>query len=251
MKYLIYLRVSTDKQDTETQRRIALESLNRLHPDGNYKHVVFDEGDLSSQVKYLKRPQLQKMLQAVSAGDIVVVYMLDRLSRDTIEMVTAHREITRKGATVLSLTGEHTDEFTITIMGAIAQKNRELIQLKTKDKLQTKKKNGERYSRFLPHGYAMHETKLVPIRVGNDVIMKRGILVPLHEEQQSLQMMQDLRARGLSYQQIADSLDDAGYKNREGKPFQRMTVYRILRRTSNSTPTNQLQPAELSRSSLQ
>ncbi len=251
MKYLIYLRVSTDKQDTETQRRLALEHLNRLHPDGNYKHVIFDEGDLSSQVKYLKRPQLQKMLQSVSAGDVVVVYMLDRLSRDTIEMVTAHREITRKGATVLSITGEHSDEFTITIMGAIAQRTRELIQIKTKDKLQTKKKNGERYSRVLPYGYSMHETKMVPIRMGNDIVLKRGILVPLHEEQQGLGLMQSLFQQGYSYQKIADELTSRGYMNREGKPFLKMTVYRILRRTNAAKSSSQLHPAELSSSSHQ
>lgn len=241
MKYLIYLRVSTDKQDTETQLRIAIEYLNRLYPTGNYKHLVFDEGDLSSQVKYMQRPQLQKMLESVETGDIVIVYMLDRLARDTIEMVTAHRDITKKGAAVLSLTGEHTDEFTITIMGAIAQKNREFIQLKTKDKLETKKKNGQRYSRFLPYGYGLHETKLVPIRVGNEIIMKRGVLVPIYEEQQVLARMMELSAEGMSLGQIAQTLTQLGCMNREGKPFQKMSIYRILSRIEQAKSSDQLQ----------
>ncbi len=230
MKYLIYSRVSSDKQDTETQIRLAKEYLERLHPDGNYKSIVFDEGDLSSQVDYMKRPQLQKMLESVKPGDVVVVYLLDRLARDIIEMVTAHRCIIGKGASVLSLKGEHTDEFTITIMGAVAQKNREFIQIKTKDKLETKKKNGERHSRFLPYGQALHETKLVPIRVGNEVVLKRGILVPVYEEQQVLAEMYRLADMGMSYQKIANELTRLGYKNREGKPFHKMSIYRILSR---------------------
>ncbi len=52
MTYRIYLRVSTDKQDTETQLRLANEYLQRLHPKGDYKHVVYDEGDLTSQTHY-------------------------------------------------------------------------------------------------------------------------------------------------------------------------------------------------------
>ncbi len=240
MKYLIYLRVSTDKQDTETQLRIATEHLKRIHPNGDYKYIVFDEGDLSSQVKYTKRPQLQKMLETVQRGDIVVVYMLDRLARDTIEMVTAHREITKKGATVLSLTGEHSDEFSITIMGAIAQKNREIIQLRTKDKLETKKKNGERYSRFLPYGYALHETKLVPIRVGDEIVMKRGVLVPIYEEQQVLSRMYQLAEEGMNHSQIARTLTELGYKNREGNPFQKMSIYRILSRKAHTTSSDQV-----------
>ncbi len=241
MKYLIYARVSTDKQDTETQLRLCKEYLDRMYPKNDYQCVVFDEGDLSTQVKYSKRPQLQNMLQAVKQGDVVIVYMLDRLARDTIEMVLAHREITKKGATVLSLIGEHTDEFTITIMGAIAQKNRELIQLKTKDKLETKKKNGERYSRFLPYGYGLHETKLIPIKVGNDVVMKRGILVPIYEEQQVLSHMSGLFETGMGYAQIARTLNDLGYKNREGRPFQKMSIYRILSRIEQ---TKSLGPAQ-------
>lgn len=241
MKYLIYARVSTDKQDTETQIRIATEYVNRKHPNKDCKFIVFDEGDLSSQVKYFKRPQLQRMLESVNEGDIVIVYMLDRLARDTIEMVQAHREITKKKATVISLTGEHTDEFSITIMGAIAQKQREFIQLKTKDKLQTKKLNGQRYSGRLPYGYGMHETKLVPIKVGDEIVMKRGVLVPIYEEQQALAKMKEFAAMGMGYGRIAKALAELGYKNREGKTFQKMSILRILSRITSSTSSDQPQ----------
>jgi len=241
MRYLIYVRVSTDEQDNETQLRIAKEYLNRIHPKGDYECIIFDEGDLSTGVKYTKRPQLQKMLEAVRNDDVVIVYTLDRLARDIIEMVTAHRDITRKGATVYSLTGEHSDEFSITIMAAIAQQTRKFIRLKTKDKLQTKKQKGERYSRFLPYGYGLHETKLVPIKVGNEIVMKRGVLVPVYEEQQVLSRMYQFSAEGMSHSQIATALKHLGYMNREGKPFQKMSIYRILSRTEQTKSSDQLQ----------
>ncbi len=231
MKHLIYARVSTDKQDTETQIRIALEKLTETFGDTPYEYVIYDEGDLSSTIHIEKRPKLQEMLSDVRKDDIVVVYMLDRLARDVIEMVSIWRKINKKEAFTYSLTGEHTDELTITIMGAIAQKNRETIQLRTKDKLTTKRKNGERYSIIMPYGYTMHETKLVPIRVGNEIVMKPGILVPIYQEQITLNKMKELFAAGKSYQQIVDTLTDQGYMNRVGKPFQRNSIYRILAQT--------------------
>ncbi len=241
MRYLIYARVSTDKQDTATQIRLAKERLEVLHPDAKYDYMIFDEGDLSSQKAYMKRPQLQAMLNTVKAGDVVIVYMLDRLARDTIEMVTAWRHVNKNNATVLSLCGEDTSELVITIMGAIAQDQRRLIQLKTKDKLETKRKKGERYSRFLPYGYAMHETKLVPIRDGDQIVMKRGILVPLYEEQQVIKIMKQLSEEGLGYQEIANELSRQGFRNREGNEFHKMSVYRILKKV---TATCEDQPLE-------
>lgn len=242
MKYLIYSRVSTNKQDTETQKRLCLEYLDRKHPNKDFIYTLFDEGDLTSQLPMKKRPELMRMLDQVSKGCTVLVYELDRLARDVLEQVTIYRMITReKNAFVFSLNDPSCDEMTVTIMGAIAQKQRERIQAKTKDKLATKKKKGERYSRFLPYGFAMHETKLVPIRVGDEIVMKRGILIPVFEEQSAIAVMQELFAEGMSYQNIATALTDRGYKNREGRPFQKMSIYRILSRIKQTMSSDQLQ----------
>lgn len=242
MKYLIYSRVSTNKQDTETQKRLCVEYLQRKHPLGDYSFTIYDEGDLTSQLPMKKRPVLMQMLEEIKVGNTVLVYELDRLARDVLEQVIIYRIITRdKKSLVYSLNDPSCDEMTVTIMGAIAQKQRERIQGKTRDKLATKRNKGERYSRYLPYGYGLHETKLVPIKVGNEIVMKRGILVPIYEEQEALKLMNQLSAEGMSYSQIANSLTTLGYMNREGKPFQKMSIYRILSRKEQSTSSDQLQ----------
>lgn len=242
MKYLIYSRVSTNKQETETQIRLCLDFLKYKHPNGDYSYKLYDEGGLTSQLPMKKRPELMKMLDEIEVGSTVLVYELDRLARDVLEQVAIYRIITRdKKSKVHSLNDVSCDELTVTIMGAIAQRQRERIQGKTKDKLETKRKKGERYSRFLPYGYGLHETKLVPIKVGNDIVMKRGILVPIHEEQEVLKKINELSAQGLSYAGITEALTLLGYKNREGNPFQKMTIYRILARKEISTCLSQPQ----------
>jgi len=245
MKYLIYLRVSTEEQDVETQKQMCMDKIQNIHPDGRYKVKLFTDHAVSSGVQMDKRTELQNMLHEVKKGDTVIVYKLDRLSRDVIEMVTIHRLIVKTlGAHVISLNDPYSDEFSVGLMGLIAQKERDTIKLRTKDKLANKKFKGERYSRFLPYGFAMHETKTVGIKVNGEIIQKRGILIPLHHEQQAIVLMLQMHENGYSYQEICKSLTLLGYKNREEKPFQKMTVYRILERSKKATLPDQLQEAK-------
>ncbi len=228
MRYLIYTRVSTGKQDTETQIRLCLEYLKSKHFNTTYAYEIFDEGDLTSTLPMHKRPQLVKMLDSVTKDDIILVYELDRLARDVLEQVMIYRVITRQKMASLHSLNDNCDELTITIMGAIAQKQRERTQAKTKEKLNTKRLKGERYSRHLPYGYKMHETHKVPIRVGNEIVYKLGVLVRCPEEEKALQLMQECLDMGMSYGTIANYINDQGYKNRLGNPWHKSSVHHLL-----------------------
>ena len=242
MKYLVYLRVSTEEQDVETQMQMCKDRMHSIHPNGKYSAEYFIDPDMSSGVALERRVELQRLLSSIKKGDTVLVYKLDRLSRDIIEMVTIYRLIVNKlAAHVISLNDPYSDEFSVGLMGLIAQKERDTIRMRTRDKLSNKKKKGERYSRYLPYGYGMHETKLVPIKVGKEVVLKRGVLVPIVEEQRALVLMRELSAEGKSYQSIATLLTQLGYMNREGKPFQKMSIYRILSRKEDAMSLDQPQ----------
>lgn len=231
MRYLVYLRVSTGEQDTEMQVELCRDYIKKNNPSGDYTIEFFNEQSMSSGVDYKKRVELQKMLSSIKKGDIVLVYKLDRLSRDIIEMVTIYRLIVRTlDAKVVSLNDPYSDEFTVGLMGLLAQKERDTTRIRVKDGLGNKKKKGQRYSGKLPYGYGMHETKLIPIRKGKEIVMKRGVLVPIDEEQRAISLMQKLAAEGKSYQDIATTLTLLGYKNREEGSFHKMTVWRVLDR---------------------
>jgi len=231
MKYLVYLRVSTDEQETEMQMELCKEYARKNNPAGDYTIEFFNDQSMSSGVEYKKRTELQKMLSSIKKGDTVLVYKLDRLSRDIIEMVTIYRLIVRTlEAKVVSLNDPYSDEFTVGLMGLLAQKERDTTRIRVKDGLGNKKNKGQRYSGKLPYGYGMHETKLVPIRKGKEIVMKRGVLVPIAEEQKVIALMEKLAAEGRSYQDIATTLTLWGHKSREETPFHKMTVWRILQR---------------------
>lgn len=77
-KAAVYMRVSTDQQDCDSQRA-AIEEWLRLHPQDEVRWFT-DEGISGAS---LKRPGLQALLQATADGqfDTVVCFRLDRISR--------------------------------------------------------------------------------------------------------------------------------------------------------------------------
>ena len=240
MKYLIYLRVSTDQQDTETQLDHSLRFIKQKDRT-DFKYEVFKD-KISSKKELFNREGGKLMLAALQRGDIIVSIRLDRISRKLYETTQLIDFLDKAGAEIMLVDQPGiTNKIMLGIYAGMAEEEVKLLRQRVREKLQTKKNRGERYSRFLPYGYAMHETKLVPIRIGNEIVYKRGILVPLHEEQVILSEMQKLESYGLSHHQIAKELDRQGYKNREGKPFQKMSIYRILSRTKPSMSKDQFQ----------
>ncbi len=240
LKYLVYVRVSTDKQDVEMQETAIFNYLKARHPDNKFKYELFSDPETSSGLPMAKRLGLTRMLENITKGTLVITYALDRLSRDIIEAVLIWRQVQKVGSDIYSTTEGFFDEFKLNIMASVAQKVRTDIRRKTKDGLKNKKQRNERYSRYLPYGYKMHETHLVPIRVGRDIVYKPGVLVPVEEEQKILSLMLEYFQAGLSYHQIAKALTLLGYMNREGKPFQKMSIYRILLKRGHSRSDDQL-----------
>ena len=70
----IYLRVSTDEQDLARQESI----LNNAYAAGYYIAGVYREKASGARID---RPQLQRMLEDLQPGDVVVAERIDRISR--------------------------------------------------------------------------------------------------------------------------------------------------------------------------
>ncbi|MFP3365933.1 recombinase family protein, partial [Pseudoalteromonas sp. SIMBA_148] len=76
---IAYLRVSTEDQNTETQRATI---------GGRYQvERWFADEATSGAIKAQDRTELSKLIQYVREGDTVVVYAIDRLGRDTIDVL--------------------------------------------------------------------------------------------------------------------------------------------------------------------
>jgi len=55
------------------------------------------------------RPRLRELTSAFSAGDVVIIPSVDRLSRDTTDLLVIAREMQRAGAGIRSLAGPFLD----------------------------------------------------------------------------------------------------------------------------------------------
>lgn len=147
MKYAVYCRVSTEEQTLDQQRIPCVE---RCEREG-WEYQVFEEKISGAKES---RTQLDLMMQAVRAREFdgVMVYKLDRLGRSLKHLLQIIEELNNKGIAFLSLsegfdTMTPMGRFGVSIMGALAQMEREMISERTKIKLDYLKKKGVRLGR--------------------------------------------------------------------------------------------------------
>ena len=137
-----YARVSTLDQNPQSQT-------DALKAAGCDKIITEKVSGASSS-----RPQLDKLLKGLGAGDILVVVRLDRLGRSLPHLIDVVRELEGQGAGLLSLT-EAIDTTTaggrliFHLMGALAEFERALIIERTQAGLLAARKRGVRVGRPL------------------------------------------------------------------------------------------------------
>lgn len=135
-----YARVSTKQQNLQLQ----LDALKGFGCD-----KVFTDKTSSQNTK---RKGLKEALDYVRRGDTLVVWKLDRLCRSTKELIDISYELDSKEVTLISLT-EQIDTSSpagrmyFTVLGAIAQMERELIQERIIAGMASAKKRGRKAGR--------------------------------------------------------------------------------------------------------
>ena len=146
-----YARVSTQGQTLESQ----LEELGKADCSKIYSEKI-------SGAK-CDRPELQRLLKALEPGAVVVVTRLDRLARSTIDLLTTIKQIADKGCLFKSLADPWADTTTpggrlmLTVLGGLAEFERELIKARTTEGRERAKRSGIRMGRkpiLSPHQVA-------------------------------------------------------------------------------------------------
>ena len=126
MALLGYARVSTLQQDLAIQ-------VDRLEAEGVRPDRIFTD---KASGKHDKRDGLQRLLVRAERGDVVLVTKLDRLGRNTVDMITIIQEWSDKGVIVRFLDDHLSNdgpmgEMVITILAAVAQAERARIMERT------------------------------------------------------------------------------------------------------------------------
>lgn len=131
-----YIRVSTADQNTERQ----LEGIELDKDFTDYKSG-----------KDTDRPKLAMALNYVREGDTLVVHSMDRLARNTEDMLRLVRELTERGVSIEFIKerltfradgNNHMDKLMLTMLGAFAELERNLMRERQREGIAIAKKNG-------------------------------------------------------------------------------------------------------------
>lgn len=222
MKYVIYLRVSTDQQresglGIEAQRQMCLSYISKA---GTPQSVLeyMDEG-FSGSLELDKRPALLESISQLGKGDILLIAKRDRIGRDPIVNAMIERAVERKKARLISASGDVNDGndpssiLMRRMVDAFAEYERLIIGARTKAALQVKKKKGERIG-HIPYGYML---------CTDNVHLEED-----REEQYTLKLMRQLKNDGLSLRDIANELNFYNRMNRDG-PWNHVSLTRVMK----------------------
>jgi len=139
MSKLGYARVSTVGQSLEAQ-------VQQLRDHGCM--MLFQEKISGAKSD---RPQLARLLSSLQTGDTLVVTRLDRLARSTVDLLGIIQATAKRGAYFLSLaepwanTSTPVGKLMLTILGGIAEFERDLIALRTNEGRIRAKQSGVKF----------------------------------------------------------------------------------------------------------
>lgn len=161
-----YIRVSTVQQNTDRQ-----ESQLR----GQVDKIYIDKASGSSMAG---RHELERMMNDLEEGDEVIILSIDRLARSTIDLLRIAEEINEKGATLRSIHETWLDtrednpysNFLLTIMGGLAQMEREQNNIRVKEGIEVAKKKGVKFGRpkvnrdKVAHAIELYDTRKYTVK---------------------------------------------------------------------------------------
>lgn len=145
-KTIAYLRASTDKQDLNNQKLEIYEfaKKHKLEVD------EFIQMTISSR-RTTKERRIDEMLNTLNDADILIVTELSRLGRSTAEVIGLINELIKKQVRVIAIKQsldikqhDMTSKVMITLFSLFSELERDLISLRTREALASKKLQGIR-----------------------------------------------------------------------------------------------------------
>ena len=210
-----YARVSTEEQNLDLQ-------LDALRAAGIPDNRIFTE-TLSG--KTTKRPVLARVRKVMREGDGLVVWRLDRIGRNMIEVVMFVDELAKDKILFRSLT-EAFDlttpmgKFMVTLMAGLAQFERDMTAVRTKAGMASARARGVRMG-------PKHRILDCPLRFGRFVDLWRSGTIP-NGEMSARDIVKDLNAvAGSKLPPMASHTSYANWKARGFPGFDQKAMERV------------------------
>ena len=220
MRAVGYIRVSTEEQAKEGISLEVQEDKIKKYADLHNLELIKVISDKGKSGKDLGREGIQKVITLCEDRAInhLIVYKMDRLTRRTLDLLTLVEEVFKPNSIQFHSISEKVDtstaqgKFFLTITGAMAQMERDLISERTKEALQYKKSRLQTYS-STPFGFDREGEYIRPNKT----------------ELKIVKLMKKLRRDGLSYQTITDRLNKGKIPTKNSGSWSKSSIWRILR----------------------
>lgn len=235
MRYIIFSRVSTNKQLDNSQLLMCREYIGKIKKPGD-EVIEFNEPPTSTRLTIDERPVLKECLEFLKKGDSLVVFDLSRLARTGTEIVKIYEEqITNKKVFLHSLGEPKVDKNFIHIYAMMNEIARDTISNKTKAGLRSKQAEMHKVGATW-FGYKTDPTKLQLERKLAFSYGKPYLLIPEETESKAVEIMKEMYRNGATLGEIERSLEKQGFVNRKGNPLYKATITRVLTRLGIHNP---------------
>lgn len=218
-QYIAYLRVSTKGQEKSGLGLQAQRAIIEHYAKQEGAVIVTEYLESESGKDIDNRPKLQQAINdCVKHNYILVVAKLDRLSRDVEHIFKIQK---RLGDKFKSCDLPTTDALTLSIFAGLAQREREIISIRTKVALQAKKAQGIKLGKPENFSKAGREKGVESIKAKAKANTHNRVATALVEK---------CKKENKTLQQISDELNQHGFKTSRGKQFTPVAVCRLAKR---------------------
>jgi len=219
-----YSRVSTEEQAGEGQSLEIQDRKIRQYcefTDLTLSEIITDAGISGKTID--KRPGVKKLMDLVRADRVsdVIILKIDRLGRNTIDLLTMAEEFQQHGVTFHSIneridTNSPMGKFFLRLLAIFAEFERDMIVERTRAAMRNKKVNHEKVSRYAAPGFKVSEDGKT--------------MIESEEEQKAIKLAAKIRAAHPDWglRRISSSLLSRGFKNKAGRPFGPQSVKKLI-----------------------
>lgn len=220
LKAALYVRVSTDEQASEGFSLDAQISKLRNYCKIQGWDIAAEYCEEGESGRSTKRPEYQRMMSEHDIWDVVLVYKLDRIHRNSMNFALMMEDLDRLGKDFCSVqdqldTSTAMGRFVRDITERIAQLESEQIGERVAIAMDKKARMGGIVSR-LPFGYKN----------------KNGEKIVDNDEKYIVRAIFNMYVEGHSMDNIADYLNSAGFTTGSGGIWYKSSIHRILTNTN-------------------
>jgi len=221
MRFVAYLRVSTDRQGRsglglDAQRKAVQDFIAARAGELVAEYVEVESGKVN------ERPQLaQAMAEAKRTGATLLIAKLDRLARN----VAFIANLLEGGVEVAAADLPDANRFVLHIMAALAEEEGRMISGRTRAALAAAKAKGTLLGWAIP-------TRRDKAREASLQGVRATVAAADRHAANVLPVIREVRERGASLHQIAAELNERGLKTARGGRWYATTVRNVLARST-------------------